>query len=361
MDGYVFLDIARTGEENMQIDRQLLAAAERLQCAFVRLYRWSPATLSLGHFQADIDRTQAHARSADLPLVIRESGGGAIVHDREWTYSIAMPVGKNKIGAATELYDLVHASLVDGLRKAGWDASIYTKPCQADSQAVAARQSASSDLASSESASPELGLARSTGLAGCGVSGSTTSAANKHAFLCFQRRSCGDIVCEGYKVVGSAQRRFGSSVLQHGSILLDTSPHAPELVGLAHLPRRLYFNGSNQIGPIRESRIQETSIQQAMSQQPATQQPACSEAVIQETVLQETVTRFVADPPNHLELLGPTVLSWIVAPLVRSMNLTLTETSPEEIGQWLAPTVRLPTLSGVASTDRVISPPGSAP
>lgn len=229
MDGYVYVDIARSGESNMEIDRQLLQAAERLHCAFVRLYRWREPTLSLGHFQATENRDQ-HAASTHLPLVLRASGGGAIVHDREWTYSIALPIGRNKIGAATQLYDIVHAALVSGLRHLGWDASQWSPKPSMNAQAT--------DEVSIVSPGAEQQVARQA--RGCGV----ISARSAQPFLCFQRRSCGDIVCEGFKIVGSAQRRFGASVLQHGSILCAASRYAPELPGLSDLSRSIAPTGA---------------------------------------------------------------------------------------------------------------------
>jgi lipoate-protein ligase A len=54
-------------------------------------------------------------------------------------------------------------------------------------------------------------------------------------FLCFQRRSPGDVLVGAVKVAGSAQRRSHSAVLQHGSLLLARSPAAPELPGLREI------------------------------------------------------------------------------------------------------------------------------
>jgi hypothetical protein len=54
--------------------------------------------------------------------------------------------------------------------------------------------------------------------------------------LCFERRSQGDIVVGDAKVMGSAQRRIDGALLQHGSLLLQSSPHAPSLAGLRELP-----------------------------------------------------------------------------------------------------------------------------
>jgi lipoyl(octanoyl) transferase len=204
------LDPPRSGEENMALDQELLERAERDGCGLLRLYRWSEPTLSLGHFQSLEDRAQ-HAPSQQLPVVRRRSGGGAIVHDREWTYAVALPLGKSRVGASTELYDTMHDALVKLLRHCGWPAAKWTQACEA-----------APSLPASSTAQP---------------------------FLCFQRRHCGDIVCQGHKVVGSAQRRLGRSVLQHGSILLDTSPAAPELPGLQTLDTQNFSGSGATIAP----------------------------------------------------------------------------------------------------------------
>ncbi|OHB69677.1 MAG: hypothetical protein A2V70_16370 [Planctomycetes bacterium RBG_13_63_9] len=56
-------------------------------------------------------------------------------------------------------------------------------------------------------------------------------------FLCFERRSPGDVLVGGVKIAGSAQRRRRGAVLQHGSVLLGRSPAAPELPALGDLAR----------------------------------------------------------------------------------------------------------------------------
>jgi lipoate-protein ligase A len=57
----------------------------------------------------------------------------------------------------------------------------------------------------------------------------------RQPFLCFQRRAPGDVLVEGVKIAGSAQRRYNRAVLQHGSVLLARSAAAPELAGLCDL------------------------------------------------------------------------------------------------------------------------------
>jgi lipoate-protein ligase A len=60
----------------------------------------------------------------------------------------------------------------------------------------------------------------------------TVKASKDDPFLCFQRRAIGDLICDGAKVGGSAQRRLKNSLIQHGSLLLSKSEFTPELPGL---------------------------------------------------------------------------------------------------------------------------------
>ena len=59
--------------------------------------------------------------------------------------------------------------------------------------------------------------------------------ASQQPFLCFQRKAEGDILINSQKVAGSAQRRQHGVVLQHGSLLLSRSSHAPEIAGINEL------------------------------------------------------------------------------------------------------------------------------
>jgi lipoate-protein ligase A len=168
----------------------------------LRFYGWSAPTLSLGYFQKLVDRS-LHAESRELTVVRRSTGGGAIVHHHELTYSLVMPSQSQKelfeltsnMGAATGLYEAVHMSVIDALIEFGVKAKLY-------------RDSLASDSTSSP---PE----------------------EDQAFLCFQRRSEWDVTVSGYKVLGSAQRRVRGKILQHGSLLLQASNFAPQLPGVA--------------------------------------------------------------------------------------------------------------------------------
>jgi lipoate-protein ligase A len=174
----------------MAVDEVLLCdAAENGRWTF-RFYTWSEPTLSLGYFQTHRDR-RAHEPSQRLPLVRRLSGGGAIVHDQELTYSLTGPLHAHRSVAAQPLARAVHAAWVAWLALLGVEARL-----------------AEADGADRPASDP---------------------------FLCFERRTPGDVLVGEVKIAGSAQRLRGGSLLQHGSVLLATSPAAPELSGLASI------------------------------------------------------------------------------------------------------------------------------
>ncbi|QDU87497.1 Octanoyltransferase LipM [Pirellulimonas nuda] len=191
----LILDPPAGGVWNMSVDEALLERADLEGVATLRFYQWEAPTLSLGYFQAYAQR-RAHAPSAQCPVVRRRSGGGAIVHDQELTYSVALPADRPLARRPLDLYCAVHRALV----------------------AVIGEQS---------------GLA-------CRVFGDSEPPPPGEPFLCFLRRSSGDVVASdcGAKLCGAAQRRRRGAVLQHGSILLGRSVAAPELAGLADLSGR---------------------------------------------------------------------------------------------------------------------------
>lgn len=178
----------------MARDEALLVSA-RDGVASLRLYGWSEPTLSLGYFQSYADRV-VHEASRRCPLVRRHSGGGAIVHDRELTYSVALPLADDERRSTHGLVTAVHDGLASVWRAAGLDAR----------------------LATGDEPSPP-GPREHDG----------------RPFLCFQRRAEGDLLIGPHKVGGSAQRRWHGALLQHGSILLARSAAAPELPGVEDL------------------------------------------------------------------------------------------------------------------------------
>ena len=187
------LSEAASGAMNMALDEALLESTARESQSFptLRIYAWARPTLSLGYFQA-IQEREAHAASRDCDLVRRPSGGGAILHDCELTYALILPGAIAKGEAASGWYFKVHRALIDA-------------------------------VAGLTGARPTL----------CEVA--KKRAARDEPFLCFQRRAEGDVLLGEQKVAGSAQRRRRDAILQHGSVLLERSSHAPELPGICEL------------------------------------------------------------------------------------------------------------------------------
>lgn len=175
----------------MALDEALLeSVAADPTAAALRTYGWAEPTLSLGYFQpwagADFDPALA-----PLPRVRRATGGGAILHDHELTYAIAVPRDHLLARRGVLLYEAVHAAISVAIRTFGVDATPRGPTAPLDP----------------------------TG----------------RPFLCFRDRDPADLLIAGHKVVGSAQRRRAGAVLQHGSVLLARSPAAPDLLGLADL------------------------------------------------------------------------------------------------------------------------------
>jgi lipoate-protein ligase A len=189
-DCRLVIDPPAAGAWNMAVDEVLWDWSAHSGCCCLRLYRWIEPTLSLGYFQVYEQRRQ-HAASRSCAVVRRISGGGAIVHDAELTYSVAVPVRHPVAACRQRLYEAVHRAIVELLADFGVEASIQPA---ADPPKLTAEP-----------------------------------------FLCFQRRSPGDVLVGQVKVAGSAQRRSRTAVLQHGSLLLARSQAAPELPGLTEV------------------------------------------------------------------------------------------------------------------------------
>ena len=188
--GGLLISGAGSGAENMAIDQALLQQVDRTEIPVLRIYSWKNPTLSLGYFQHYDDR-KGHPESEAIDCVRRATGGGAIVHHDELTYSIVMPMKSSNTQARLELYRQVHDVFINVLSHWG------------------------------------VRLARHVDIDG--------RLGDGRAFLCFQRRTDDDLILSGYKVLGSAQRRTRRSVLQHGSLLLNSSRYAPELPGINDL------------------------------------------------------------------------------------------------------------------------------
>lgn len=161
---------------NMGLDEALLESADSPPT--LRFYSWHPDTLSLGYFQRFDDVPGTDRAGA---VVRRITGGGAIHHVRELTFSIAASLDHPLYrGPIADSYARVHDAIRAALAEVGVPAEIRGER----------------DLVSDR--------------AGTG--------------MCFHKSSALDLVWGERKGVGSAQRRTGGRVLHHGSIKLGTSP-----------------------------------------------------------------------------------------------------------------------------------------
>lgn len=164
------------GAWNMAVDAALLDSVRQGSAPVLRFYRWSPRCLSLGRNQpARGHYDLAALRASGTEVVRRSTGGRAVLHDRELTYSAIFPEGL--LGSPREGYAAVNRALVAGVRRLGVPAVLQPRT---------GRRAASPSLAP-----------------------------------CFRDPAEGEVTAAGRKLVGSAQYREKGTVLQHGSLLLE--------------------------------------------------------------------------------------------------------------------------------------------
>ena len=168
---------AADGATNMARDLALLDLAAERGIGVVRTYTWAPHTLSFGANEPAIKRYDRDAiRARRLAVVRRPTGGRAVWHAEELTYSVTAPEGT--LGSLAHSYRAIHETLLAAL-------AALTDPAT---------------LSLAPSPPRQLGL---------------------DAGACFASPAGGEIVSALGKVVGSAQLRERGAFLQHGSILLD--------------------------------------------------------------------------------------------------------------------------------------------
>jgi len=176
----IILSGAMPPADNMGIDYALWQSASRgVSPPTLRFYQWNPSSVSLGYNQSaqKVINTE-FCKTVNIPIVKRPTGGSAIFHDAELTYSFCGNFGAHhSFPSPLGSYFAVCGGIISGLKKAGAALEIR---------------------GFSEGKEPSF-TARD----------------------CFSLSSRHDLIWNGRKAVGSAQRRNGSAFLQHGSILLD--------------------------------------------------------------------------------------------------------------------------------------------
>jgi lipoate-protein ligase A len=165
----------RSGAENMARDVVLMNRARKTGEIIFSVYGWSEPTLSLGRNQRakgcyDLDRM----RAMGVSVVRRPTGGRALLHHREVTYSVTAPLDEGN--GLRDSYERINRILLSGLQQLGVHASV------ADPKGPAALP---------------------------------------NDVPCFATPARGELVSDGRKLVGSAQWRDDNVLLQHGSILIE--------------------------------------------------------------------------------------------------------------------------------------------
>ena len=184
----ILLDERRAGAENMGVDEAILESVHAGESsATLRFYGWREPTVSLGYFQKFEEFAGQDKVISKLALVRRQTGGGAILHDDELTYSLVVPLTGKEETEIVNLYRLMHDSFTEALGK--WSVAVRYRGNGGDSNA------------------------RKAG-------GASAVNSQRGPFFCFARDHSLDLVIGEDKLLGSAQRRLKHAVLQHGSLIL---------------------------------------------------------------------------------------------------------------------------------------------
>jgi lipoate-protein ligase A len=227
--------ISTTGAWNMAVDETLLESSLANGATTIRLYQWAAPTVSLGYFQ-DADEFKRDPQWQGLAAVRRLSGGGAILHDREITYSITLPRSHPLTAHPSQLYRLAHEAIIDALATHGITVHMRGNADHRPGAPARALRTAA-DTPSLALRAGEMTFSRSINHqpSTINLSSLDTRPSTPDHFLCFGRGDPNDIILGADKIAGSAQRRRRGAILQHGSVLIERSPHAPEFPGLREL------------------------------------------------------------------------------------------------------------------------------
>lgn len=182
---------------NMALDEALLEWNSQGKFPpVIRFYGWNPETLSIGYFQKVEKEIDMEAvKSQNIGFVRRPTGGRAVLHEHELTYSVIVPESHPEMPkTVTEAYRVISEGILKGFHQLGLEAYFAVPKTKEDREALK----------------------------------------SPHSAVCFDAPSWYELVVEGRKVAGSAQTRQKGVILQHGSILIDVDED--KLFGLFKFP-----------------------------------------------------------------------------------------------------------------------------
>lgn len=196
-----------SGLKNMETDLQLVDRCRETGTAYLRFYRWKPYTISLGYNQNKSTNSPfinySKCREDKIDIVTRPTGGRAVLHSEELTYSVVI----NSTLPVHLLHHEISLAIINGL-----------KTLHPALQSLSFTNN-----------SPDLLKLAKTGMYN----------------LCFNTAIKNEINYFGKKLVGSAQRKFGDIVLQHGSVLIGS--HHKSIINYLNIPPEKLENTKNQI------------------------------------------------------------------------------------------------------------------
>lgn len=167
---------------NMAVDEAIsIAYSEGAVPPTLRLYRWAIPSFSIGSFQKLEPDWLDFLKTKSIPLVRRMTGGRALLHDAELTYSVVSSTRDPLFSEGIKgTFHTIADGLLAGLRQIGIEAAVHAPPRE-----------------------ERAGRPRDP--------------------LCFASTSVYEITAQGRKLIGSAQRRWVSHFLQHGSLIVGPS------------------------------------------------------------------------------------------------------------------------------------------
>lgn len=184
MEIVVLPTIKTHGWYQMAIDHSMLISTSTDGIARIRTYFWSQPTISLGYFQDYRKFISAYPHLNRLDMVRRITGGGAILHDTEITYSITIPEKVPFFSREPSyLYTKLHKAIIEAIEEI------------LNIDGLSLRSDLDPSSYRSIKDEPEF---------------------------CFARKAPTDIIFRERKVAGSAQRRTKRAILQHGSIIYSS-------------------------------------------------------------------------------------------------------------------------------------------
>jgi lipoate-protein ligase A len=185
-------DAARSAAMNMAIDEALL---EMANIPSIRFYRWHSPALSFGYF-GSFNYVASYAMQRDL--VRRWTGGGIVLHGKDLTYSIIVP-RKDPVfaGSSMSIYENVHRALCEALSVIGKHAELLPVAAVCDRRTIQDRSIHSAEITRRE------------------INATVT---DRRYNDCFATPVRADVLVDGRKVAGAAQRRTRAGLLHQGSI-----------------------------------------------------------------------------------------------------------------------------------------------